>query len=87
MVETLDTTMDEGDADLAVDPVALERAVQRASIDLQRIVVLLAQPLRGPASGIAGAPGSGADVAPAPRYRGAGVCGFGFSGAASSRGA
>lgn len=43
MVETLDSSMAEGAADLAADPVVLERAVQRAALDLQRIVVLLAQ--------------------------------------------
>ena len=54
MVETLDTSMAEGKADLAVDSVALERAVQRAALDLQRIVVLLAQRYLGLRRGAVG---------------------------------
>ncbi|WP_423383641.1 DUF2471 family protein [Burkholderia sp. LMG 32019] len=55
--------MDPGDADVAVDPVALERAVQCASIDLQRIVVLLAQRYAGLRRGSLG------HRVPAPTWR------------------
>ncbi|OJA64489.1 hypothetical protein BGV68_01385 [Burkholderia ubonensis] len=63
MVETPDTSTDDGAADLALDPVALGRAVQRAALDLQRIVVLLAQRYLGLRRGVVG------HRAPPPTWR------------------
>jgi hypothetical protein len=63
MVEALDSLTDEGDANLVVDPVALERAIQRAALDLQRIVVLLAQRYAGLRRGLPG------HRVPAPTWR------------------
>jgi uncharacterized protein DUF2471 len=43
MSDGLDVSLLQGD-EQEIDPVALERAVQRAAVDLQRIVALIAQP-------------------------------------------
>ncbi|MBS2132299.1 DUF2471 domain-containing protein (plasmid) [Burkholderia thailandensis] len=43
MFETSDTSLLESEGDPEIDSVALERAAQRAALDLQRIVALLAQ--------------------------------------------
>jgi hypothetical protein len=44
MSDGLDVPLREAEDDPESDPVALERAVQRAAMDLQRVVALIAQP-------------------------------------------